>query len=672
MYQNLRSAGTISYANVEKRYEAHQSKWPEAVWIEDSWFKYIDPLISPDPGKEPSALYLPMMQGSKEEQRKWWLYNRFQYMDSKWNAGDALSQVIQLRAYSKASITVTPYADIYPTIKYASYIVQARGQHGTPTTLPCPVDSLNDTEIYIYSAPQIADIGDLSPLTVGLVDVSKATKLQRLKVGSAVSGYSNTRMSELTLGTNRLLTSVDVRNCAGLGLQKQKTVDLSGCTAIREALFEGTNVTGVILPNGGVLETLHLPGTITNLTIQNQTHLSDFICPDYSHITTLWLDNPSSAIDAETIVMAMAAGSRVRLFGFTWDVESLSDVSALFDQLDLMRGIDQGGNNTEVAQLYGTIHVSGTVALHDVESIQARYPDVTITYAHYTTVLTLMDFEGENVISTQTITDGGSGTPVDPPAHANTAAYQFTGAVGWALTPYSSEAYTNAFRNVTRDRTIYAAYTYTAVTYTATFDRGSADGGGTLVTLAGVPAGTTPEYRGATPTSTREGYEFDHWSPALGPISANTTYTAVFKDTRSVLIQYLEGTLTAYESTSTEPLPAKAFYGANSLTSIKTATTAIGENAFYNCFALKRLEFTGNVATIGASLFSQGSAADPAIFIFRGTTIPTMPTSYSQIAILCSGNALFYVPDNLLDTWKESTGWPNMADYIYPLSDLNE
>ena len=127
MYQQLRSAGILAYANVEKRFEDHQSKWPEAIFNEDAYFKYIAPLTNPDEGKEPTAVYLPMLQGSKAEQRKWWLYNRFRYMDSKWNAGDALSEVIQLRGYAKANITVTPYADIYPTVKYGSYYVSERG-----------------------------------------------------------------------------------------------------------------------------------------------------------------------------------------------------------------------------------------------------------------------------------------------------------------------------------------------------------------------------------------------------------------------------------------------------------------------------------------------------------------------------------------------------------------
>ena len=67
-----------------------------------------------------------MLQGSKAEQRKWWLYNRFRYIDSKYNAGDALTDVITVRGYAKSDITVTPYADIYASVKYGSYLTQMR------------------------------------------------------------------------------------------------------------------------------------------------------------------------------------------------------------------------------------------------------------------------------------------------------------------------------------------------------------------------------------------------------------------------------------------------------------------------------------------------------------------------------------------------------------------
>ena len=64
--------------------------------------------------------------------------------------------------------------------------------------------------------------------------------------------------------------------------------------------------------------------------------------------------------------------------------------------------------------------------------------------------------------------------------------------------------------------------------YTATFVRAAEDGGGTLHT-ANFQDGQTVTYGGAAPTSTREGYTFNGWSPALGVIHANTTYTALFK-----------------------------------------------------------------------------------------------------------------------------------------------
>lgn len=115
MYQKLRSDGVLSYDTVEKAYEEHQSKWPEAIWNEDAYYKYLEPLI-----KDGSGAYLSMLQGSKEQQRKWWLYNRFRYIDSKYNAGDSLSDVISLRGYAKDDITIEPYADIYASIKYGS------------------------------------------------------------------------------------------------------------------------------------------------------------------------------------------------------------------------------------------------------------------------------------------------------------------------------------------------------------------------------------------------------------------------------------------------------------------------------------------------------------------------------------------------------------------------
>lgn len=351
MYKELRSTGALSYDKVEQMFEEHQAKWPEAIFNEDSYYKYLQPLI--DNG---SGAYLPMLQGSKAEQRKWWLYNRFRYIDSKYNAGDALTDVIQLRGYAKSNVTVTPYADIYPAVKYGSYLVSTRGQRLVATTLTCPLDNVNDTEIYIYSASQLADIGDLSGLMVGFADLSMATRLQNLKIGDSSGSYSNGNMTVLTLGNNTLLQTIDVRNCPNL----TQSVDLSGCTGLQEVYFGGTSITGCTLANGGRVKTLQLPSTLTNLTLRNQTQLTTLEVPSYANISTLRLENVGSGVNPYAILQQIAVNSRVRIIGMTLTMTT-DEVEQFYDYLDTMRGLDENGNNTDKVQIECTITGLGNI-----------------------------------------------------------------------------------------------------------------------------------------------------------------------------------------------------------------------------------------------------------------------------------------------------------------------
>lgn len=528
MYQQLRSASTLSYATVENRYEQHQSKWPEAIWIEDAWFKYIDPLIAPDPGKQPTGVYLPMMQGSKAEQRKWWLYNRFRYMDSKWNAGDALSQVIQLRGYEVADITVTPYADIYPTIKYASYVVQERGTHDVPTTLECPLSTLDDTEIYIYSAPQLSSVGDLSPLKVGFADFSWATRLDSIKLGDSSLLYENLNLKTLSLWnvdqgqSNKLIRTLDVRNCNALGTDQQKNIDLRGAPNIEYVYADGTAITSCDLPNGGNLKVLHLPGSITSLVIRNQPGITNVTIPSYANISTLWLDNVSSAVPMEDIVAGLPSDSRVRLVGIDITMASVSDVEDFFDTLDDMRGLDEYGNNLPDAVCTGHIHISDSVTAAEIAGLRARFSDVTFSADHITAILRFYNYNGTTLYTSQTIQDGGDGYyPGSTPTRTGDVAGTYT-FIGWSREQSAEVADPNALLNVLEDRDVYAAFKRVPAKYTVVFRN---DDNSILQTLYNVEYGTTPVYTGATPVSTIDAaFPFEGWTPPLGPITGHTTY----------------------------------------------------------------------------------------------------------------------------------------------------
>lgn len=524
MYQNLRSSGALSYAVVEQAFENHQSKWAEAIFNEDSWFKYIAPFVLD------GTDYLDMAQGSKAEQRKWWLYNRFRYIDSKYNAGDALTDVLTIRAYARGNITVTPYADIYPTVKYGSYLVSARGHRNTATTLAMPADltTLSDTEVYVYSASQIASIGDISPLKVGLVDLSNATKLQYLKCGDSAASYENTRLYSLTLGNNVLLQTIDARNCSGLGDTTQEghtqtAVDISGCTGIEHVYFDGTKIKALTLPVGGILKTLHLPATITNLTIRNQTAITDFSMPSYANITTLRLENVASTVPTVTILNAIPANSRVRILGLNLTMSTTSAVEDFYDLLDTMRGLDENGNNVDNAVVQGTITGLGTITGSWLAEMQERYPNITIGYQHINS--NLYYYNGDTLVNTEQITDGGDGTYAGTPTKTATAQYTYT-FVGWSRQQDSEVADPNATKAVVADRNVYAAYTKTLRTYTVTFKNGTT----TLQTVQNVPYGGSATYTGETPVDADNGYPFDGWNPEPTNITGDTVCLAQFAE----------------------------------------------------------------------------------------------------------------------------------------------
>ena len=449
LYKQLRQSGALSYDVVERMFEEHQGKWSEAIFNEDAQFKYIDPLI-----QDGSEAYLPMLQGSKAEQRKWWLYNRFRYLDSKYNAGDALVNPIQIRCYATGDITLTPYADIYAAIKYGSAMVQARAQRNQPITLACPLDQMNDTETYIYSAQQIASVGDLSPLKVGFGDFSSATRLQTLKLGDGDPNYSNGNLTTLYLGNNTLLSTVDVRNCPNL----TGAVDLSGCINIAHLYFEGTNIASVSLPNGSTIKTLHLPATLTSLTLQNQSNITDLQIAGYENLTTLRLENMGTHFDTRALVERLPLNSRIRIIGFNWTAEDADEISDLYDLLDRMRGIDEQGNNTAKPQMIGTISVP-TLYGEELAGFRERYPDITIDYGTVISYIKYYNYDGSTLLYTEECAAGAAGVYDGAPFRQedDDGVYAFS---GWSK-KMGGAADPNAIIGSETGHNVYAAYAIT-------------------------------------------------------------------------------------------------------------------------------------------------------------------------------------------------------------------
>lgn len=130
-----------------------------------------------------------------------------------------------------------------------------------------------------------------------------------------------------------------------------------------------------------------------------------------------------------------------------------------------------------------------------------------------------------------------------------------------------------------------------------------------------------------------------------------------------------------------------------SITSISNDTvTTIGNLAFANCTALRTANFP-NVTSIGGGAFEEcsalgrvdlGSVTSIGSAAFRfcenlKTLIIRTPTlaentdlgTFSGTAI-SEGTGYIYVPDDLVDEYKSTTAWTNVANQIKPISELEE
>ena len=378
MYSELRTDGRlINFESIEDRFSTHQGAWSENLFNVDSKLKYIDQL-------ELGINYMNKLQGSKSGQRRWWLYNRFRYLDSKYQAGYASGSIISFReGHGAPEMQITPYADIYATVNFANSadaLVQKKGKKDIPIILenPRPPET-SDQEVWIYSGDQIKSLGKLYRFVPYDIDISQGIRLQDICLGSNEEGYVNDRLTGLaatTFKNNTLLKKVDVRNCIHL----DGDLDLSTCSQIKEIYCDNTILSSVILPTAGNLEELYLPQTITSLKITNQPLLKHLHFQNIQDLKLkyLWLENvPDSLYDIYELLKNMNQDSEVRLVGFKKSVKTTAEIDAIYYQLDRMLGIDAQGKELPHAYAAGTIYIPEITDTEKQKYIE-RYPNIQI------------------------------------------------------------------------------------------------------------------------------------------------------------------------------------------------------------------------------------------------------------------------------------------------------
>jgi hypothetical protein len=294
---------------------------------------------------------------------------------------------------------------------------------------------MDDTEVYIYSADRIANVGDLSHLKVGLAVFSAATKLQSIILGSEAEGYENPNLYSLEVGNNELLTLINVSNCTS---DKFTSLDVSGCHGLETLLAENTKLTGVVLPNGGHLTTLKLPETIANLTIQNQKNIETLSLQGQENLTTLRIEG-TPGLPIESLINDSPLLNRVRLTNIEWNATSEETLRITIDKLMAAKGLDANGLNLEKAVDTGRVHVE-EISDSFLEEINDRFPELVIVvngvakyfvrYADWDNTLLYRYIATEGTAAIDPIEAGFVTTPVRE--NTETATYVYK---GWSESP---------------------------------------------------------------------------------------------------------------------------------------------------------------------------------------------------------------------------------------------
>lgn len=258
---------------------------------------------------------------------------------------------------------------MYIILHSGSGIVSQRAKRNTAYELTCPIDTLNDTEIYIYSASNIVSVGDLAPLYVGYFNVAAAKKLRSLKLGDGTTGYSNTNAEVITVGNNTLLESLDIRNCPNI----VQGLDLTGCGALQTLEAVGSGITGVSFARGGKIKKAHVPA-ISSLSAIALKDLEELTLTAYTALRTLRIEN-CPTINEKTIIETATGLTRIRVLGVNWTLQNTD----LLDRLVALKGLDENDHNLETSVLTGAAYVP-VMRQAKLAAYRAAWTDLDITY----------------------------------------------------------------------------------------------------------------------------------------------------------------------------------------------------------------------------------------------------------------------------------------------------
>lgn len=336
LFQELSKKGAWNANAYLEEFKKHQDIIPEICWIQDYERKYIRPRRL---GLDETSFLSRLEGGRKTHQRKQYeTYQEF-YMNSKYVAGTAFTDgaSILFRFNKDGEFALKP-TDVLPMTFYIDCYgtIHLGGQKRTSSRIKrgeyynAPVGDLiaaaSDATCYIYGASMIQTMKDLYKLYPGEAQMTNASKLRELEIGSDLEGYYNPRLYTLSVGTNAMLQKLQARNVGDSA--NINALELNSATQLETVLMTGSAFKSLSLAPNATTRELEL----NPLNIFSASNLLD-LDPEkirldegiYTSIKQAYINN-CPALDPYTYRFAKSASlTNYQFTDVNWKIDSTTE-----------------------------------------------------------------------------------------------------------------------------------------------------------------------------------------------------------------------------------------------------------------------------------------------------------------------------------------------------------
>lgn len=344
MYVYLRSNAKVSkfgYDELVGWFESHQAEWSESLYNYGS-LQYH--------GGAPMTKWIDSACGDKKNQRRFWLYYRFIYLDSKFHfVSTEATQCISWRGRcAGADLRVKAYAPMYICLGFGA---QGYGQTTRYRYLDldgyCTVKNelkttTQDAIFYFFNGRLLTEINDLYKFgDIGDLNLASAIRLQAVRLGlhsdRETKQWVNTKQLSLDVSACAALRVLDLTNCTGFGNGGAYVLDLSKNSTLEEFYCWGSSITGVTLPKSPSLRVIELGSGIRQLRLVGLTALVSFEMEGYANLTAITVTNTPNVDSYEIVKNAYVESAPVN----TINIDNADWTDADIEVIDMLAASSQ-------------------------------------------------------------------------------------------------------------------------------------------------------------------------------------------------------------------------------------------------------------------------------------------------------------------------------------------